>query len=83
MYCVYWFGPWFGPWFDSLHWSRDRLVYCVVYCVYCVYWSRDRFRTMINVLGDALAAGIIAHLCRKDFPLSGAGQVPPHRLNLP
>lgn len=25
---------------------------------------------MINVLGDALAAGIIAHLCRKDFPLS-------------
>lgn len=22
---------------------------------------------MINVLGDALAAGIMAHLCRKDF----------------
>lgn len=35
----------------------------------------DRFRTMINVLGDALAAGIIAHLCRKDFPLGGAGKV--------
>lgn len=30
--------------------------------------NRDRFRTMINVLGDALAAGIMAHLCRKDFP---------------
>ncbi|XP_031232698.1 excitatory amino acid transporter 5 isoform X2 [Mastomys coucha] len=28
---------------------------------------RDRFRTMINVLGDALAAGIMAHICRKDF----------------
>lgn len=28
---------------------------------------RDRFRTMINVLGDALAAGIMAHLCKKDF----------------
>ena len=27
----------------------------------------DRFRTMINVLGDALAAGIMAQLCRKDF----------------
>uniref|UniRef100_A0A3Q2Z127 Amino acid transporter n=1 Tax=Hippocampus comes TaxID=109280 RepID=A0A3Q2Z127_HIPCM len=27
----------------------------------------DRFRTMINVLGDALAAGIMAHVCRKDF----------------
>lgn len=30
---------------------------------------------MINVLGDALAAGIIAHLCRKDFPLSREGKV--------
>lgn len=30
---------------------------------------------MINVLGDALAAGIIAHLCRKDFPLGDAGKV--------
>lgn len=29
--------------------------------------ARDRFRTMINVLGDALAAGIMAHICRKDF----------------
>uniref|UniRef100_A0A8C3J0U7 Amino acid transporter n=1 Tax=Calidris pygmaea TaxID=425635 RepID=A0A8C3J0U7_9CHAR len=28
---------------------------------------RDRFRTMTNVLGDALAAGIIAHVCKKDF----------------
>lgn len=27
----------------------------------------DRFRTMINVLGDALAAGIMAHICKKDF----------------
>lgn len=33
---------------------------------------------MINVLGDALAAGIIAHLCRKDFPLSGEGKVRTH-----
>lgn len=41
--------------------------------------NRDRFRTMINVLGDALAAGIIAHLCRKDFPLSHqAAKVIPH-----
>lgn len=29
--------------------------------------SRDRFRTMTNVLGDALAAGIIQHICEKDF----------------
>ncbi|XP_043377028.1 excitatory amino acid transporter 5 isoform X5 [Chelonia mydas] len=33
--------------------------------------SRDRFRTMINVLGDALAAGIMAHVCRKEFTKDG------------
>ncbi|CAF90180.1 unnamed protein product, partial [Tetraodon nigroviridis] len=36
--------------------------------IVAIDWILDRFRTMINVLGDALAAGIIAHLCRKDFP---------------
>ncbi|NXU35880.1 EAA5 protein, partial [Drymodes brunneopygia] len=30
-------------------------------------WALDRLRTMTNVLGDALAAGIIAHICEKDF----------------
>ncbi|XP_061153458.1 excitatory amino acid transporter 5 isoform X4 [Syngnathus typhle] len=43
--------------------------------IVAIDWILDRFRTMINVLGDALAAGIIAHLCRKDFPLSGEGKV--------
>uniref|UniRef100_A0A3P9N5J8 Amino acid transporter n=1 Tax=Poecilia reticulata TaxID=8081 RepID=A0A3P9N5J8_POERE len=43
--------------------------------IVAIDWILDRFRTMINVLGDALAAGIIAHLCRKDFPLSEAGKV--------
>uniref|UniRef100_A0A8C4FG50 Amino acid transporter n=1 Tax=Dicentrarchus labrax TaxID=13489 RepID=A0A8C4FG50_DICLA len=38
--------------------------------IVAIDWILDRFRTMINVLGDALAAGIIAHLCRKDFPLN-------------
>lgn len=27
---------------------------------------------MINVLGDALAAGIMAHLCKKDFDKAAA-----------
>ncbi|XP_041946452.1 solute carrier family 1 member 8b [Alosa sapidissima] len=36
--------------------------------IVAIDWILDRFRTMINVLGDALAAGIMAHLCRKDFP---------------
>lgn len=36
---------------------------------------------MINVLGDALAAGIMAHICRKDFaqdPGTEVGAVFPH-----
>nr|XP_033771133.1 excitatory amino acid transporter 5 [Geotrypetes seraphini] len=35
--------------------------------IIAVDWALDRFRTMINVLGDAIAAGIMAHICRKDF----------------
>ncbi|XP_035503262.2 excitatory amino acid transporter 5 [Scophthalmus maximus] len=45
--------------------------------IVAIDWILDRFRTMINVLGDALAAGIIAHLCRKDFPLSETGKPVP------
>lgn len=30
---------------------------------------------MINVLGDALAAGIMAHVCRKDFAQNVAAEV--------
>nr|XP_046156798.1 excitatory amino acid transporter 5-like isoform X1 [Oncorhynchus gorbuscha] len=40
-------------------------------------WVLDRFRTMINVLGDALAVGIIGHLCRKDFPRRPTGKSQP------
>uniref|UniRef100_A0A8C6TX28 Amino acid transporter n=1 Tax=Neogobius melanostomus TaxID=47308 RepID=A0A8C6TX28_9GOBI len=47
--------------------------------IVAIDWILDRFRTMINVLGDALAAGIIAHLCRKDFPLSKSGK---HRVSI-
>uniref|UniRef100_A0A8C9SBR6 Amino acid transporter n=1 Tax=Scleropages formosus TaxID=113540 RepID=A0A8C9SBR6_SCLFO len=36
--------------------------------IVAIDWVLDRFRTMINVLGDALAAGIIAHVCQKDIP---------------
>uniref|UniRef100_A0A8C0ZJP5 Amino acid transporter n=1 Tax=Cyanistes caeruleus TaxID=156563 RepID=A0A8C0ZJP5_CYACU len=35
--------------------------------IIAVDWALDRLRTMTNVLGDALAAGIIAHVCEKDF----------------
>lgn len=37
---------------------------------------RDRFRTMVNVMGDALATGIMAHICRKDFMKEGDGVGP-------
>uniref|UniRef100_A0A8C4Y7N1 Amino acid transporter n=1 Tax=Gopherus evgoodei TaxID=1825980 RepID=A0A8C4Y7N1_9SAUR len=39
--------------------------------IIAVDWALDRFRTMINVLGDALAAGIMAHVCRKEFTKDG------------
>lgn len=38
-----------------------------------VLLRRDRFRTMVNVMGDALATGIMAHICRKDFMKEGDG----------
>ncbi|MGH0131046.1 UNVERIFIED_CONTAM: hypothetical protein FKN15_052736 [Acipenser sinensis] len=59
----------FLPYSDKVHfidllysrfWFRSMVKCPVLFC-------RDRFRTMVNVLGDALAAGIIAHLCQKDF----------------
>ncbi|XP_066491088.1 excitatory amino acid transporter 5-like [Tiliqua scincoides] len=37
--------------------------------IIAVDWALDRLRTMTNVLGDALAAGIIAHVCQEDFAL--------------
>ncbi|TWW54765.1 excitatory amino acid transporter 5-like [Takifugu flavidus] len=43
--------------------------------IVAIDWVLDRFRTMINVLGDALAAGIMAHLCKKDFDKTSNGTV--------
>ncbi|KAM6456421.1 excitatory amino acid transporter 5 isoform 1-T1 [Liasis olivaceus] len=40
--------------------------------IIAVDWALDRFRTMINVLGDALAAGIMAHICRREFTTDGS-----------
>uniref|UniRef100_A0A3Q2XQU9 Amino acid transporter n=1 Tax=Hippocampus comes TaxID=109280 RepID=A0A3Q2XQU9_HIPCM len=47
--------------------------------IIAVDWALDRFRTMVNVMGDALATGIMAHICRKDFIKEGDGHtlVPP------
>ncbi|MCI4377850.1 hypothetical protein PGIGA_G00208170 [Pangasianodon gigas] len=43
--------------------------------IIAVDWALDRFRTMVNVMGDALATGIMAHICRKDF-MKEAEEVP-------
>ncbi|XP_061780441.1 excitatory amino acid transporter 5-like isoform X2 [Nerophis lumbriciformis] len=42
--------------------------------IVAIDWVLDRFRTMINVLGDALAAGIMAHVCKKDFERAAAAE---------
>uniref|UniRef100_A0A671K5L6 Amino acid transporter n=2 Tax=Sinocyclocheilus anshuiensis TaxID=1608454 RepID=A0A671K5L6_9TELE len=39
--------------------------------IIAVDWALDRLRTMVNVMGDALATGIMAHICRKDFVKEG------------
>ena len=33
--------------------------------IYAVDWFLDRFRTMINVWGDSIATGAVAHMSRK------------------
>ena len=35
--------------------------------ILAVDWLLDRFRTAINVLGDAFGAGIVAHLSKKEL----------------
>lgn len=54
-------------------------MYLFVFCFYFLFFylvCSDRFRTMINVLGDALAAGIMAHLCKKDFEKATTSTTP-------
>lgn len=36
---------------------------------------------MVNVMGDALATGIMAHICRKDFVKEGEQVINPHTHN--
>ena len=39
-----------------------------VYLIFVVDWFLDRFRTVINVLGDSFGAAVISHVCPKsDF----------------
>ncbi|KAF7235899.1 Excitatory amino acid transporter 5 [Varanus komodoensis] len=51
--------------------------------IVAVDWALDRLRTMTNVLGDALAAGIIAHVCREDFAPKPPEQDPESSGNKP
>ncbi|XP_032094493.1 excitatory amino acid transporter 5-like, partial [Thamnophis elegans] len=46
--------------------------------IIAIDWALDRLRTMTNVLGDALAAGIMAHIFRKDFAPKDPMNESPH-----
>uniref|UniRef100_A0A0K8SXQ7 Amino acid transporter n=1 Tax=Lygus hesperus TaxID=30085 RepID=A0A0K8SXQ7_LYGHE len=35
--------------------------------IFAVDWLLDRFRTTVNVLGDAIGAGVVAHLSQKEL----------------
>uniref|UniRef100_H2YDN1 Amino acid transporter n=1 Tax=Ciona savignyi TaxID=51511 RepID=H2YDN1_CIOSA len=35
--------------------------------ILAIDWLLDRIRTTVNVLGDSIGAGVIAHICRKDL----------------
>jgi Na+/H+-dicarboxylate symporter len=35
--------------------------------IFVIDWLIDRFRTAINVLGDAFGAGIVSHLSKQDL----------------
>ena len=37
----------------------------IIYFIF--FLCRDRFRTAVNVLGDAIGAGIVAHLSRDEL----------------
>ena len=37
------------------------------FLIFIVCFSRDRFRTVVNVLGDAIGAGIVGHLSRDEL----------------
>ncbi len=45
--------------------------------IYALDWLLDRFRTAINVLGDALGAGVVYHLSKKELAMMDKEQANP------
>jgi len=38
-------------------------------------WLLERFRTAVNVLGDSIGAGIVAHMCKEDLERTAIGGI--------
>merc|ERR1712244_44257 len=49
--------------------------------ILAVDWLLDRFRTAINVLGDAIGAGIVYHLSRDELSKMDSGEMPIENTN--
>merc|ERR1712029_1258435 len=49
--------------------------------ILAVDWLLDRFRTAINVLGDAIGAGIVYHLSKDELSKMDSGEMPIENTN--
>ncbi|KAL6259584.1 hypothetical protein P5V15_009501 [Pogonomyrmex californicus] len=50
--------------------------------IIAIDWFVDRFRTTVNIIGDALGASIISHFCKKDLKEDLEDEICPLKTNI-